>query len=265
MTGEAVNSIAALDALLGGNTPPPAAPTEPPAATDPATPPATEDVAITKPADGGGDPNLEPPAEPEPPADGGEAERAKQNAAFAKLRAQNAQLQKTMDQLSKALGIDDKDPEAKANKLLQMAQEKLAQQSSLPVEVFNKLQQTEEELAVLRQNQNAIAARDKFFDLQKTYELDQNELVGFAKQLDEAGINVALDPSIDLEYHYYRLNRAKIEEKRIAAAVQAALTKSNTAENQGSATSKQRGKAEEPNTDAKVNNVAALNALLNGK
>lgn len=261
MNGQ-IDNIAALDALLGGNTTQ-NAPTEPPA--PPVDPPAPEDGAITDPADGGGDPNLEPPAAEPPAADGGEAERAKQNAAFAKLRAQNSHLQKTVDQLAQALGIEDKDPEAKANRLLQLAQDKLAKASNLPPEVFADLQATKEELAVLRQNQNAIAARDKFFELQRAYELDEKELVAFAQQLDQAGINVIQDPSVDLEYHYYKLNRAKLEEKRIAAAVQAALTTTNTAATRTSTPSKQSGKAADPASDKKIDNVAALNALFDGK
>lgn len=263
-----INSIADLDALLGGNTSPEPATTPPatePQPTEPAAAPI--DVAATEPEGGGGDPNLEPPAEPaQPAADGGEAERARQNAAFAKMRAENAQLQKTLNQLAQALKIEETDPVAKASKLLQLANEKLAKESSLPVEVFNELNQTKEELAVVRRQQNIALARDKFINLKTTYELSDQELQQFAKQLDEQGIAVVDNPDgVDLEYHYYKLNRNAIEQKRIAAAVQAALTKSNTADQKGSTPSKQSGKPSDPAPEAKVNNVAALNALFDGK
>lgn len=255
-----------LNSLLEGKTP-----------EQPATPPENSDAAATATEDAaaGGDPNLgteDKPADPpvdkpaeDKPADPDTAnqDQVKKDAAFARMRIENQQNNKILNDIAKALGIDEKDPILRAQKLQDLAVTKLAKEAAVPVELYKELNSTKEQLATVTQQQNEITARDKFFQLQKDYSLTQDELVKFAQALDAQGVSVVDDPNTDLDYYYYKLNRTSIEKKRIDAAVEEALRKSNTADTKSSTpntqTSKQTG---EP---AKVNDIASLNAFLEGK
>lgn len=254
----------ALDSLLSGNT-------------TTATPPVTETIEDVTPTtedpttidegtddiDGGGQDNLES-SKDEPEDDDGNKSKATQNAAFARLRTENKQLAATVQQIAQALGIKDKDPSKMGEALVQMAQAKLAKDNNLPVEVYRELTSTKEQLAELQMQQNTISARDKFTALKAEFELDDKQLIKFAGQLDAEGINIIQNPNVDLSYEYYRRNRKELEEKRIAKAVEDALKKSSTADAKSSTPSKQQGKSTDT-TPAKVNNISALNGLLDGK
>ena len=256
---EPIDSIGALDSLLSGNTQPQAEEENLDDAQAAPETPAADDV--------GGGQNLDSSADDtkdEPQADDGlEQERSKQNAAFARLRAESTQANKLINELAKALGIQESDPTKRQELLLHLAQEKLAKDSNVPVELYKELNMTKEQLAHMQQQQNQITARDKFTQLQKSFELDEKSLYAFAKQLDDEGINVVQDPNIDLEYYYYKMNRQALEEKRIQKAVEEALRNSNAAENKSTTPPRQQSKGgSEP---AKVNSVSALEALFNGK
>jgi hypothetical protein len=250
-----------LNSLLDGN----------PADAKETTPPDTETPDA---ADVGGDPNLESDTPPEKSEEGAEgkqtedpaleAERSRANAAFAKMRAENTKYTKVMSQLAQALGIDMGNPSEAADRLAELAVQKLAAAQNVPVELYRELNMTKDQLQQMQYTQNVATAREKFGTLKTTYNLTQPELEAFAAKLDEEGIMIVQDPSIDLEYHYYRLYKNKIEEKRIQAAVEAALKKSNTADSKSTTPSKQSSRTHE-SSDAKINTVSALNDLLDGK
>lgn len=268
---DGINTVAGLDSLLAGNTPPQTDAAD--AATDADVDTASQNLNDTPATDGAGDvgggpDNLDSPKDTDPnkadnTGDGLEQERARQNAAFAKLRAESAQANKLINELARALGIQENDPALRQQKLLSMAQEKLAKDSNVPVELYKELNYTKEQLAYMQAQQNQITARDKFMQLKTSFELSDQDLMAFAKQLDEQGISVVQDPGIDLEYHYYKMNRQALEQKRIQQAVEEALRKSNAADTNSTTPPKQQSKGggETP----KVNSVSALDLLLAGK
>ena len=261
-----VNSLDALDQLLSGNTPP---------ATDPAVPPTTDPGTTTDPATttttdpAGGDPNLDDPnkakdtnTNPEPKPD--PVQDPKLNAAMAKLRMEAAQSSKVINELAKALGITETDPTKRTEVLLDLAYKKIAQANNAPVELYKELDQTKERMAQLQMQQNVTIAREKFFDLQTQYSLTQEELVDFANKLDEQGIILQNDPSIDLNSLFIQMNFNTLLEKRTKAAVEAALKTSNKADTNGSTPPANTSKGGDPEPP-KVNSVSALDAILAGK
>ena len=256
-----INDVNSLDDLLSGNTTsePPAEPPaieEPP--TDDETTPQGEDST-------GGEPNLEA-SEDKAPEDDGQKEKPapNHNAAFAKMRIDNQNYQKTIKQIAEALGIEGNDPNQMGATLVDMAQKKLAEKQNIPVELFKDYQMTKDQLATLQLQQNEQSARGKFAQVKEAFELDDDALVAFARQLDADGINLVTNPDIDIEFEYYRRNRTKLEEKKIQKAVEEALRKNNTADTKSTTPSKQTGR-KETETPAKINNVAALDGLLEGK
>jgi hypothetical protein len=260
--------VNALDELLSGNTTnnePETTPEE----TDDVEP--TEDTTVET-TDGGGQDNLESSEEPaqetdkKPESDEGvdkQQAQASHNAAFAKMRKENTRLSRTVQQMAQALGIQEDDPAKVSEVLVEMAQNKLAKEANLPVEVYKELNQTKEQLHMLQLQQNQVTAREKFAGLKAEFDLDDKELIKFATQLDDDGINVVQNPNVDLTYEYYKRNRQALEEKRIAKAVEEALRKSNTADSKSSTPGNQQGK--KADAEGKVNNVSALNDLLNSK
>lgn len=262
-----VDPFSALDQLLEGKTPPATDPpvTDPPA---PNTDPAPNNNDADDPA-AGGDPNLDDPAkkddpnktEPKPDP----AHDAKINAAMAKLRTEAAQSTKVINELAKALGITETDPAKRAEVLLDLAYKKIAAANNAPVELVKELDQTKEQMQQLQMQQNMITAREKFSSLQQKYNLTQEELVAFANELDAQGIAVVQDPTIDLDYLYYSRHQEALIEKRIQAAVEAALKTSNTAKTNGSTPPPKSSKTDDNVDPPKVNSVNSLDALLAGK
>lgn len=219
----------------------------------------------------GGDPNLESSDE-DLSTDEGNVEQNTQakaqeitNVAFARMRTENAQNIKVLTAIAKALGIQETDPKKLGDQLVNMAQTKLAKDANVPVELYKELNDTKEQLATVQFQQNQIAARERFMDIKDKYGLDDKELLKFAAQLDQEGLNVIENPQIDIEYEYYRRNRESLEKKRIQAAVEEALRNSNMADEKSTKPTNQQGKPKEPGSDAKINNVSALNDLLDGK
>lgn len=259
-----VFDVNALDSLLGGNTPntePEPAPEKPKDETTP------EETDTDNP---GGGPNLESPEgqdvnnEDKPEGEGTQQQKpGNHNAVMARMRVENTRNQRVITELAKALGIQEQDPEKIGDALIQMAQEKLAKKANIPVELYQELHSTKDELAQIKFQQNQITARSKFMELKETYGLSDDELMKFAGALDAEGINAVTNPQVDLEYEYYKRNREALEQKRIQKAVEEALRKSTAADTNSTKPDNVQGKPGDDTPD-KINNVSALNSLLDG-
>lgn len=272
-----INSISGLDALLAGNppaaqpnneSPPTEAPepaTETPEATDPTDAGETTDPAPQGDAGNGGDPNLESEGGTEKPEEGvPNPQESKANAAFARMRTEMSEANKVIMQLAKALDLDVNDPIAARQMLQNMSANKLAEKAQLPLEVYNELNTTKEQLAQIQYQQRQVQVRDSLLGIKDQYGLSDKEIMDFANKLDAEGVNPIQNPNVDLEYEFYRRNRDMIEKKRIEKAVAEALRKSNTADKHSSTPSKQQGKGAGIGETPKVNSVSALNDLLKG-
>lgn len=261
-----IDSLDALNSLLDGNTSNQGADNsnntnvQRPDGGQAQTPPSDDNT------DGGGQ-NLEPSKDSSTTDDNnkdGGSQQRKLNAAMARMRVENSQYQRTLQQIAQALGIKENDPVKLGDVLVNMAQEKLAKDANVPVELYKELHITKEQLAAIQYQQNQMAAKEKFMAVKQLYGLDDTALMAFAKQLDDEGINAVTNPNIDLEYEYYKRNREAIEQKKIAKAVEEALRNSQQADNKSTTPSTNKG-APQSTSEPKVNNVAALNDLLDGK
>lgn len=256
-----VNTVNALDALISGNTT-----DDVPAVDDKETDEeetldtdvvddSTEDVV-----DNGGDDTSDSGETPEtkPPTD------AKASAAFAKMRTENKKLSNTIAQIAEALGIDAAGGDISDN-LLELATQKLAEKKELPVEVYKELNNTKEQLNKLQQAQNIETARGKLDDIKNKYNLKPQDLGKFLDMIEAEGINPIADPMIDLEYHYYRLNKdailADVKEKARQEAIK------NSSAGNGNKPSKlsSKSKPTDDKDDKSVTSVSGLNALLDSK
>jgi len=267
-----INTLSGLDSLLDGK------PQGTPAATtDPAPAvieqPAQADPTVTDPAvidpatnTNGGDPNLKPGQTTDPASTvPGESETqvpAKNDAAFAKLRIEATESNRVIMELAKALDLDVKDPVAARQMLLNMSSQKLAEKAQLPVDVYNELNSTKDQLAQIQYQQRQVSVRESLLDIKTRYNLDDKEILNFANTLDAEGVNPLIDPSVNLDYEFYKRNAQALEKKRIDKAVEEALRKNNTAEQHSSTPSKAQGGTPPAPASGKINTVAGLNDLL---
>lgn len=252
-----------LNTLLSGEQPAPVAAT--PAAPETAPAPAQTAPATTDPAQPAAG-TAAVPAQPEgAPADTvtnpDQVFDNPKNKAFAQMRIQNTQMSGVINRLATVLGLDKTtEPEQLISVLEQRIMATEAQQSNIPVEIYQKLQQAEQmrveqEQAMLKQ-QASLA----FKNVKDTFKLTDQQLTAFAQQLYDDGKNPYLTP-MDLVTEYRNLNFEKILAAEREKAIQEALARDKKATNQSTAPSAATGRPSEPPT--RIESIAGLNALLN--
>lgn len=257
------NSFAALDAVLAGMNNPAPAPAAPAPIPDPTPAPApTPDPAPAAPTP---EPTPAPTPEPTPtpaPTPTPTPAPAPANDAFARMRIENSQLQKTMKDLGQLLGIDGKVTGEQLQKAVNdRILEAQAKAQNVPVELLKRLEAAESDAAEFRrvtQEQKAFAAYDA---IQKEYGLTTDELVAFAQQLDQQGINPFVDGSVDLMKEYRSRNIDRIVDARVNAKMAEFIKTQQAAAAQGTRPVGATG-APAPAGTSQVNTVQELNALL---
>lgn len=159
---------------------------------EPATPPVEEPTEPTVPEDNSVEPKGdETPTEPE----GTEATEtqlthtSKQNKAFAELRVQNQQYQKTMQALGQLLGATQNDPNEIYNIVQNQIVQAQAQKQGVPVDLLNKINFLEGEYAKNQQEALHQQALLGFQNIKKQFSLTDKEVDSFADKLVELGVN----------------------------------------------------------------------------
>lgn len=205
--------------------------------------------------------NEEPAEEAEPTTQKPEQQpQNKQEYAFAQMRVQNNQLMGLIGKIAQAAGIDYKDDTDLISKLNDDAITKLAEKQNVPVELLKRMEHLEQRDKLYQAEQLKGAAFAGFQKIKSTYELTDDELRTFAKELDESGKNPFFN-LIDIESEYKLTHFDDIIAKKAQAAVQAALAKSSAADTHSTKPNNVKGKPDE-NTGDKVTTVSGLNALL---
>lgn len=184
----------------------------------------------------------------------------KQGHAFAEMRTQNAQLYGLLGKVAQAAGIEFKDNTDLLSRLNDDTLTKLAQKQNIPVELLKRMEQLEQDSQAYQQQQAQQQALVGFQKVKTAYNLTDDELQGFAAKLDEIGKNPFAE-RLDVEELYKNLYFDDIMNKRVQAAVEAALKKSNAADEHSSTPSKTSGKSD-TGVDQKISTVAALNSVL---
>lgn len=185
----------------------------------------------------------------------------KQEYAFAQMRAQNTQLFGLLSKVAQATGIEFKDNNELLAKLSDDALGKLAKAQNVPVELLKRLEQLEQTDKVHQAEQLRNSALAGFNAVKDAYSLTDDELRGFAAELDAKGKNPFLT-TVDLEAEYKLTHFQDIVKKETQRAVEEALKKSNAADKHGSTPNNAQGK---PDTGAgeKITTLSGLNSLLN--
>jgi hypothetical protein len=180
--------------------------------------------------------------------------------AFAEMRSQNSQLFGLLSKVAQAAGIEFKDNNDLVAKLNDDALNKIAKSSNVPVEMLKRFEQLEQTSKLYEANQLKENALAGFKQVQATYGLTDDEVRAFARELGEAGKNPFL-AQVDIEQEYKLKHFDEIQQKKIQAAVEEALKRSNAADQHSSTPNNASGK---PDSGAgqKISNINELNALL---
>jgi hypothetical protein len=211
-----------------------------------------------------------PPAEPTPAAPAAEPDQpfqpdqifgnAKQNAAFAKMRTDNSRMQQTLMNLGKALNIENyTDPDALLNGLNQQMLALKSQQEKIPLDILQRLDNSETQLAAFQKQQLSEQASIGFQKVKDDFKLTDKQLNDFASKLATEGKNPFTTP-MDLTWEYKRLNYDDVIKQQVDAAVANALARNTKAQTQSTKPSVATGP---PQTGGKgVQSMADLDALL---
>lgn len=250
----------AIDSVLSG--------AEPTTVQSPTEPQASPPVAETPPAQ---EPEENTPTQQADPApetvpDSATPEEIfsgnRQNQAFAQMRVQNKQLSETIARLGQIMQLP---PSLPPDQLVPIVQQRLleieAKANNIPLDLAQRLEQAEQlrhenEAAMLRNN-----AELSFQKVKDAYKLDQNQLIEFAKQLNDAGKNPYQTP-VDLIQEYRMLNFDRLMEDARKQATQEAAALKKKADQQSTVPSKTSGTSSDPHTT--VSSMADLSRLLEG-
>ena len=259
--------------ILGGGNPAPADPTPAPADPTPNPTPA-EPTPNPNPTPAPADPNPNPSPNPAPaqeptpapapaPADPNvQLQQNKAQAAFADLRVRNKQYEETLKGVATLLGIDGN---ADGTVLMDTLQAKIlenqAKQQNVPVELLQRLQTQEQQLAQFTAQQRQRNIETGFASIKETYKLDAAQMSKFADDLIASGLNPFVQ-DIDLNMAYRNMHFDEIVAAKAQEAVLAEQTRAAAAVVNGSNPGNQQGSQQQGDI-TKVNSVRDLETYFN--
>lgn len=165
--------------------------------------------------------------------------------------------------MATAAGIQYTDENDLIAKLNDNALNQLAQRQNVPVDLLKRMETLEQNNAAYEMEQRKTETMLSFQKLQTTYGLTNEELMAFAQELDEKGMN-PFASRINIDATYRDLHFDEIVNKRVAAAVEEALKKSSVADTHSSTPNRSTGKGDNNGDGKKITTVSQLSALLDG-
>lgn len=178
--------------------------------------------------------------------------------AFAEMRVQNKAMSDMLKKIADATGIQYTDQNDMLAKLNSDALTKLAEKQGVPVEILQRMETLERNSQLYLQQQNESRLRAGFVNLKQDYGLSDEEMMNFAKQLDDDKVDLS---KVDLVAEYRNRNFEAIVQKRIDAAVAAALSKDQQAQAQSTQPTAQ-GAAQQAAKTEQITTVAGLRSWL---
>lgn len=179
--------------------------------------------------------------------------------AFAEMRVQNKAMADMLKKIADATGIQYTDQNDMLAKLNSDALTKLAEKQGVPVEILQRMETLERNSQLYLQQQTEARLRVGFANIKQEYNLSDDEMMAFAKQLDDANVDLS---KIDLKAEYQNRNFEAIVQKRIDAAVAAALSKDQQAQAQSTQPTAQGAVQQATTKPEQINSVAALRSWL---
>lgn len=158
----------------------------------------------------------EEPSEEEPK----NKKQSQQNYAFAELRKTNKVQANLIKDLGKAIGMDtNASVEDITAKVKELILEKQSKDSNIPIDTLREL----EGLRQIVQENNELKIQNKvqaaLSDLASKYSIDDDNLLAFAKELDENGRNPFVNENIDIESEYLKTHWQDIIKKEVDKAL----------------------------------------------
>lgn len=185
------------------------------------------------------------------------------NYAFGQMRTELNANKALLAKLATAAGIQYTDENDLIAKLNDNALNQLAQKQNVPVDLLKRMETLEQNNAAYEMEQRKTETMLSFQKLQTTYGLTNEELMAFAQELDEKGMN-PFASRINIDATYRDLHFDEIVNKRVAAAVEEALKKSSVADTHSSTPNRSTGKGDNNGDGKKITTVSQLSALLDG-
>lgn len=236
---------------------PPADSADDPPADDPPADSADDPPADDPPADSA-DSNDPPKDPPKPSAD------TKAGRAFAQLRVQNAQYQKTLNGIAKILGVTDtSNPDTLIAQLNKVILEKEAKDKNVPTELLERLQILEERDREYTQKQIMEYAYLGFQRVKDLFNLDDAGLQKFADELVAAGIN-PFETKVDVVREYKLLHFDELIQAAVEQGIKQEQERAAKAANHSTAPKPQKGPGQSGNPE-KITTVAQLNDWMNSQ
>lgn len=144
------------------------------------------------------------------------------NQAFARMRVENANLQKSLNTIAQVLGINTQgmSTEQLAAVIQDQGLTALAKQQGVAPEIYKRLDQLEGINARYEQSQMEAKAQAAFMNIQEKYHATQGDVQAFVTELLRENFDMS-KPGADLEQEFIKRNFDKIVQMKIDAAVQA--------------------------------------------
>lgn len=196
--------------------------------------------------------------------DSGDNPKRSANDAFAAMRIQNRKMSNALAAVLQQHGLDPNlanDPDALIQQAEQARLEEEAKRQKVPTELLQRLTQLETRDRENQQKRLADAALAGFQTVKNQYNLSNQDIAAFAKQLQDAGTN-PFEQEMDLVQHYKLHNLDKIIAVETQKAVEAALKNQKTSTQFSTTPSKTQGK--ESTGTEQIDTMAKFDRFLMG-
>ena len=186
------------------------------------------------------------------------------NDAFAAMRVQNRKVTDALAAVLQQHGLDPNlanDPDALIQQANQARLEEEAKRQNVPTELLQRLTDLEAKDREAQQKRLTDAALAGFQAVKNQYNLSNQDIAAFAKQLQDAGTN-PFEQEMDLVHHYKLHNLDKIIAAETQKAVEEALKNQKSSTQFSTQPSKTQGK--ESTGTEQIDTMAKFDRFLMG-
>lgn len=199
--------------------------------------------------------------EPEQEAKAPVQNNDKQNRAFASMRAENANLKKTMAMMAQVLGVDTKlPPDQLANQLQTQARNAIAKQQNMDPAILERLDKLEAINAEYTQMKAQTKIQSELDSIKESFNATDDDLRAFVEELVGEGYDVSV-PGASLKTEFISRNFDKIIKANVDAAVAAEQARAKKAGGASNPDGKQGQESQEE--EHEINTISELENFLN--
>ena len=182
--------------------------------------------------------------------------------AFARMRTENAAMQKTLNKLAQALGLEGKLPADQAYEIMdKRLNEVLAKKNNIDPAIYARLERLESDSQELNRLRAERVITEGISNIQKKYNATEDDMSEFISGLIQKNYDV-MAPGADLENEFIRQNFQKIMENKVKEAVQKEQKRAASASEASKPATKQ-GQSESSTEPSEINSMADFEKFLN--